>query len=92
MWENRKFYNGLSVLPYEGGTYTQAPFQDITEAQYHEMMKSLTDIDLSKVIESEDNTNLTGELACAGSSCEIDVVLKKSDSNKEKIEVSEAQI
>ena len=77
MWENRKSYNGLSVLPYDGGTYTQAPFEDIDEKRYNEMMESLKDVDLSKVIELDDNTNLTGELACAGGSCEIDVDVKK---------------
>jgi len=71
MWENRNAYNGLSVLPYNGGTYTQAPFEDITKEKYEEMMKSLTNVDLSTVIEVEDNTNLSGELACAGGSCEI---------------------
>jgi len=59
------------VLPYDGGTYTQAPFEDITEKQYNDMMKTLTEVDLSNVIEIEDNTNLSGELACAGGSCEI---------------------
>ena len=34
-------------------------------------MKSLMEIDLDKVIELDDNTNLTGELACAGGKCEI---------------------
>jgi ribonucleoside-diphosphate reductase alpha chain len=71
MWENRDHYNGLSVLPYNGGTYTQAPFEDITKEQYEEMMKSLHNIDLSQVIELDDNTDLSGELACAGGACEI---------------------
>ena len=71
MWENRNYYNGLSVLPYDGGTYIQAPFEDITKEKYNELEKSLLDIDLSKVIEMEDNTNLKGELACAGGVCEI---------------------
>ena len=71
MWENRNHFNGLSVLPYDGGTYTQAPFEDITEEKYNEMMKSLSEVDLSNVIEIEDNTDLSGELACAGGSCEI---------------------
>ena len=71
MWDNRNDYNGLSVLPYNGGTYTKAPFEDITEAKYHEMMKSLTNVDLSLMVELQDDTNLTGELACAGGSCEI---------------------
>jgi len=71
MWENRNHYNGLSVLPYNGGTYTQAPFEDITREKYNTMMKSLSDVDLTTVTEIEDNTNLSGELACAGGSCEI---------------------
>ena len=71
MWENRKFYNGLSVLPYNGGTYQQAPFEDCDLETYEKMMKSLTNIDLSKVIELQDNTNLSGEVACGGGACEI---------------------
>ena len=35
------------------------------------MMKSLSEVDLSNVVEIEDNTDLSGELACAGGSCEI---------------------
>ena len=71
MWENRKFYNGLSVLPYADHTYKQAPFEDCTEEVYDEMMKSLHNVDLSKIIELVDNTDLKGEAACAGGACEI---------------------
>jgi ribonucleoside-diphosphate reductase alpha chain len=71
MWSNREYYNGLSVLPYDGGTYTQAPFEDINEAEYNKMSKVLSDIDLTKVVETDDNTDLSGELACAGGNCEI---------------------
>ena len=71
MWNNREYYNGLSVLPYDGGTYVQAPFEDITEETYNKMFEYLQDIDLSKIVEEKDETNLTGELACAGGSCEI---------------------
>ena len=71
MWENRDHYNGLSVLPYNGGTYTQAPFEDIDEAKYNEMSKVLSNVDLTKVVELDDNTDLSGELACAGGNCEV---------------------
>jgi len=71
MWENRDYYNGLSVLPYDGGTYVQAPFEDITKQKYEEMTKTLHEVDLTKIIEVEDNTDLSGELACAGGSCEV---------------------
>jgi ribonucleoside-diphosphate reductase alpha chain len=71
MWNNRDFYNGLSVLPYNGGTYTQAPFEDCTKEDFEKLVKTLTDVDLTKVIELQDNTDLRGELACANGSCEI---------------------
>jgi ribonucleoside-diphosphate reductase alpha chain len=71
MWDNRKHYNGLSVLPYNGGTYQQAPFEDCDVDTYESMMKSLSSVDLTKVIELQDNTNLSGEVACAGGACEI---------------------
>jgi ribonucleoside-diphosphate reductase alpha chain len=71
MWNNRDFYNGLSVLPYNGGTYTQAPFEDCTKEDFERLVKTLTDVDLTKVIELQDNTDLRGEAACAGGACEI---------------------
>ena len=71
MWNNRDHYNGLAVLPYDGGTYTQAPFEDIDEHKFNTMVTSLMDIDLSKVVEDDDETNLMGELACAGGACEV---------------------
>jgi len=71
MWENKNFYNGLAVLPYDGGSYIQAPFEDITEEEYDKLMKTLTAVNLSNIIEEEDETDLKGELACAGGSCEI---------------------
>jgi ribonucleoside-diphosphate reductase alpha chain len=71
MWNNRDCYNGLSVLPYDGGTYTQAPFEDVSEYEYNERMKHLNAINLENVVELDDNTDLSGELACSGSSCEV---------------------
>ena len=71
MWENKESYNGLSVLPYNGGTYTQAPFEDIDIDTYDKLMVSLNNVDLTEIIETDDETDLKGELACAGGSCEI---------------------
>ena len=71
MWENRDYYNGLSVLPYFGGTHKQMPFEDTDEKTFNTMFSNLREVDLSGVIEVIDNTNLTGELACAGGACEI---------------------
>jgi len=71
MWNNRDNYNGISVLPYDGGTYIQAPFEDITKEKYEEMCPHLHNIDLSLVIEKDDHTNLTDQAACAGGACEL---------------------
>ena len=71
MWENRKHYNGISVLPYMGGSYQQAPFEDCSEEEYERLYATLKEIDLSKVIELDDDTDLAGEAACAGGACEI---------------------
>jgi len=73
MWENRFFYNGLSVLPYDGGTYVQTPFETCTKEEYEKRVATLTDVDLTKVIEIEDNTAFTQDTACAGGKCEITV-------------------
>lgn len=71
MWDNKDVYNGLSVLPYDGGSYVQAPFESCTEEEYNKRIQSLVDVDLTKVLEVEDNTAFTQDSACAGGKCEI---------------------
>ncbi len=71
MWLNRKSYNGLSVLPFSDHTYVQAPFEDCTEEEYNSLSQLLKRIDLDLIIEEQDETNLSGELACSGGSCEV---------------------
>ena len=71
MWENRDSYNGLSVLPYFGGSYKQAPFEDITKEQYEEKIISLQSVDLTKVTELDDSVDFGQVAACAGGACEV---------------------
>ena len=71
MWDNRHTYNGISVLPYDGGTYQQTPFEDISRERYEGLIGSLTAIDLTRVVETEDTTDLGAEAACAGGACEV---------------------
>lgn len=71
MWENRDFYTGIAVIPYDGGTYVQAPFEDCDEETYNRMFTQLGKIDLRKVKEADDNTNLSDQAACAGNACEL---------------------
>ena len=71
MWENREFYNGLSVLPFWGHTYQQAPFEDITEEEYNSRIVKLKELDLTKVTEQDDQVNFNESVACGGGACEI---------------------
>ena len=71
VYEHFDEMSGVSFLPYDLGTYVQAPFEDITKEKYEELLTYLTDIDLSEVKEEEDNTDLSGEIACGGGKCEI---------------------
>ena len=71
MWKNRNSFNGLSVLPHDGGTYVQAPFEDCTEYMYKKLYANLEDVDLTQILEEVDNTDQKGEIACGGGACEI---------------------
>jgi len=71
MWDNRDFYNGLSVLPFSEHTYKQAPFEDCTKEEFERLFSKLHSIDLSKVVELTDETELSDSVACGGGACEI---------------------
>jgi len=71
LWDNKEYFTALSFLPEDLGTYIQAPFETITEEQFNERIEHLHNLDLSKVIEMDDNTALMDQAACAGGSCEI---------------------
>ena len=71
MWENRTCYNGLTVLPADGGTYKQPPFEDCSPEKFQVLFDSLKEINLTEVVELDDDTNLSGELACSGGACEL---------------------
>ncbi len=71
MWKNRECYNGLSVLPHNGGTYKQAPFETISKEEYEKLNSKLKPIDFTNILEVEDTTSLSEEIACSGGSCDI---------------------
>lgn len=74
MWEHRNTYNGIAVLPYNGGTYVQAPFEDISEEEYLKLEKHLLGIDVTQIFENADYTDVQGEAACAGGQCEVSAI------------------
>lgn len=73
MWKNRDYYTGLSLLPHgdSGHTYKQAPFEDCSKETYESMMATLVDVDVTAILELEDNTTQAENLACGPSGCEI---------------------
>ena len=73
MWNNRYSYNGLSVLPFDGGTYRNAPFEEVSEEVFNRKLEYITNnpIDLTLIVEEQDNTAQKDTVACAGNTCEI---------------------
>lgn len=76
-WVYDKFdkLSGVSFLPYDGGTYKQAPYQEITEEEYNQWVAEhpMPDIDWNdlRLYETTDMTTGSQELACTGGSCEV---------------------
>lgn len=73
VYKNFDDLSGLSFLPYDGGTYRQAPYETCTKEQYEELLaKTPKTIDWDSVIEAEDNTEGSQTLACsAAGGCEL---------------------
>lgn len=71
MWTNRNTYNGMAILPFYGGNAQQTPFETVTKERYEYLVKFTKMLNLKDVIEEQDNTDLTGEIACGGHGCEI---------------------
>lgn len=71
MWDNQKHYTGISVLPYDNGSYIQAPFTDCTKEEFEELEQYLHAINLDDVMEIDDLTSLSDQAACGGNGCAI---------------------
>ncbi|MDD4803635.1 MAG: ATP cone domain-containing protein [Candidatus Pacebacteria bacterium] len=73
LYSNWEIIGGLSFLPRSEHVYQLAPYEEINEEKYNEMIKKLGDIDFSKIItyERQDETEVKKEMACAGGMCEI---------------------
>jgi ribonucleoside-diphosphate reductase alpha chain len=63
---------GISFLPYDSGSYRQAPYQEVTEEEYKALLfKMPNDVDWTKLVEEKDMTTSMQELACFAGVCEI---------------------
>ena len=70
-WNHFDQISGVSYLPYDGGTYRQAPYEECTEAEYKELKAKMPVIDWTKFQEITDNVEGAQMLACVSGVCEI---------------------
>ena len=75
MWENFDLMSGISLLPYSDHTYQQAPYQEITQEKYEELLGEMPTFnweDAAAFEHGEDSTIGSQELACSGATgCEL---------------------
>ena len=71
VWDHFDEMSGVSFLPYDGGTYRQAPYEDCTEEEYNTLKGEMPTIDWTKFIEVTDNVEGAQMLACTAGACEI---------------------
>jgi len=74
LYKNWEILGGLSFLPRTDHVYQLAPYEEITEERYKELVSKMPDIDFSRIVAYEEDDQTTGakELACVGGVCEID--------------------
>jgi len=74
IWDNFDLCSGIALLPYSDHVYQQAPYEQITEEKYEELLAQMPkDVDWTDLeeFETEDNTTGSQELACVGGACEL---------------------
>ena len=71
MWNNKEYYNGISLLPYDGGSYIQAPFEEISEETYNRYMNYMKKIDFDSINDATTIDFIQDSIACGGGACEI---------------------
>lgn len=76
IWQHRSDFTGISLLSSTGDKdYAQAPFEAVTtdndELKWNNILEHYQDVDYAKMVEIDDNTDLSGEIACSGGKCEL---------------------
>jgi ribonucleoside-triphosphate reductase (thioredoxin) len=73
VYKNWKILNGVSFLPYDGGRYEQAPYEECTKEKYEELLAKLPMIDYRYLgmYEKDDSTEGAQTWACSGDRCEL---------------------
>lgn len=73
VYDNWDIVGGLSFLPYDGGLYSLAPYEAITQKDYEARLSSFPKINWAKLVryEKTDTTDLHQQFACVGDKCAI---------------------
>ena len=72
VWEHFDEISGISFLPWDGGSYRQAPYEEIDQATYEKLASTMPkSVDWTKFIETDDNVEGAQQLACVAGVCEI---------------------
>ena len=73
IWANWDHVAGMSFLPHDGGNYAQAPYEEISKAQYTQATLCLEPINwaLLPSYENGDQTEGAKTAACVGDACEL---------------------
>ena len=71
LWKHFNLVSGISLLPKDDHVYQQAPYEEITQEVYEEMLKEMPSADWSTFAEAVDNTTASQELACVAGHCEV---------------------
>jgi ribonucleoside-diphosphate reductase alpha chain len=70
-WDHFGEISGVSYLPYDGGTYRQAPYEEINEEEYHALKASIPNINWEELVETTDNVEGSQMLACVSGVCDL---------------------
>lgn len=73
VYKNWNYVSGISFLPFDGGVYPLAPYQEITEDEYKELQQKMPALDFGQLHKYEQTDCTVGgkELACHGGACEL---------------------
>jgi ribonucleoside-diphosphate reductase alpha chain len=88
VYENFDTLSGVSFLPYDGGTYKQAPYTEVTKEEYEEWIAKHPPVTINwddlRLYETEDGTTGSQELACTAGGCDVtDLIYNNSNNVKE---------
>jgi hypothetical protein len=72
VYRNMASLSGVSFLPRDTGSYRQAPYEEIDETKYNELLATQNvEINWTDFKEVTDTTESAQTLACAAGGCEI---------------------